>query len=349
MYEDQTFEVIMARLLSNVPSDVDKSEGSLVYDALAPAALELAQAYVQLDTIIALGFAQTTSGIYLDYRSGEHGITRKTATKATGQVTITGAQGTVVPINALFATAVGLQFSTLAEVTIGAGGAIMANVEAVIAGTSGNVPAGTINTIPISINGVTAVTNNNPTSGGTDEETDAALLARLLNKVREPATSGNIAHYHQWALEVAGIGDARIQSIWNGNGTVRVIVIDSNKQPASAEIVQGVSDYIEALRPIGATVTVISATGLSINIAADVTLDAEYTLEGVKPVVESGITAYLKGIAFQQDYVSYAKIGSIILDTPGVLDYANLTINTGTGNVPVSDTEVAVLGTVTLT
>lgn len=352
MYENQTEEVIKQRMLNAVPSDLDKREGSFIYDALSPAAIELALVYIELDRVLQLGFAQTTYGQYLDYRAAEHGLIRKPATKATGQVTITGSNGTVVPAGSLFATAGGVQFQTLAEVIIGETGQVIANIEAVEPGASGNVPAGAINTIPVSIAGVTGVTNVQATSGGTDAESDTALLARLLEKVRSPATSGNVAHYKQWAMEVAGVGDAKVFPIWNGPGTVKVVVIDSNKQPASAEIVQNVADYIEEVRPIGATVTVESAAGLNIDVSATVVLDTGAVLADVQAAFESALVDYLKEIAFRQNYVSYAKVGSLLLDTTGVLDYSNLLLNGAASNISVGDTanncQVAVKGTVTL-
>lgn len=349
MFEDQTFEAIMQRLLAAVPDDLDKREGSFVYDALAPAALELAEAYIQLDRVLQLGFAQTTYGQYLDYRAAEHGLTRKPATKATGQVTVTGSQGTVIPAGSLFATGAGVQFATTVEATIDATGQVTVAVEAVVAGASGNVPAGAITVIPVSLPGVTAVTNAAPTTGGVDQESDSELLARLLDRVRNPATSGNAAHYSQWAKEVAGIGDAKVIPLWNGAGTVKVVVIDTNKQPATPELVQDVADHIEEIRPIGATVTVVSASALTVDVAAALTLDPKYTISDVQGSIEAAIINYLKDIAFKQDYVSYAKIGSLILDTPGVLDYANLTLNGAVTNIAVGAEQVAVLGTVTLT
>jgi len=352
VYEDQTEDVIRQRMLDRVSSDLDKREGSFIYDGISPAAIELALAYIELDRVLQLGFAQTTYGQYLDYRAAEHGLTRKAATKATGQVTITGSQGTVVPAGSVFSTGSGVEFSTTAEVIIDATGQVTANIEAIEAGTAGNVPAGTITEIPVAIAGVTGVTNANPTTGGTDEETDEALVARLLEKVRLPATSGNAAHYKQWALEVTGVGDAKVFPVWNGPLTVKVVVIDGNKQPASAEIVQDVADYIEEVRPIGATVTVESATGLSIDVTATVMLDTGAVLADVQAAFESSLTDYLESIAFQQNYVSYAKVGSLLLDTAGVLDYSNLLLNDAAANVSVGDTadncQVAIKGTVTL-
>lgn len=68
MFEDQTFDTILQRMLDRVPTDIDKREGSIIYDALAPAAVELAQMYVELDLNANLRFADTATGDYLTKR-----------------------------------------------------------------------------------------------------------------------------------------------------------------------------------------------------------------------------------------------------------------------------------------
>ena len=40
MYDDQTYENILDRTLSRVASDVDKREGSLIMNAIAPVSAE---------------------------------------------------------------------------------------------------------------------------------------------------------------------------------------------------------------------------------------------------------------------------------------------------------------------
>ena len=84
MYEQETFEVILNRMLDKVPDGVDKREGSIIYDALAPAAVEMAQMYIELDINANLKFADTASGEYLDRAVAWSGITRKAPTKRTG-------------------------------------------------------------------------------------------------------------------------------------------------------------------------------------------------------------------------------------------------------------------------
>ncbi len=348
MFENETEQLIKQRLLNTVPSDLEKREGSFIYDAISPAAIELALAYIELDRVLQLGFAETSYGTYLDYRAHEYGVTRKAATLATGQVTIFGTQGTVVSSGSLFATGAGNQFKTSQEVTIGETGSVAADITAVNTGTSGNIPSNIITEIPVAIPGVVSVTNPEPTTGGTDEETDADLLERLLDKVRNPATSGNSAHYLQWTKEVPGVGDAKVFPLWDGPGTVKVVVIDSNKQPANAELIDDVSDHIEQVRPIGATVTCEAAAGLDIDITATVTLEPGAVLSEAQADFEEALVEHLKEIAFDQNYVSFAQIGVLLFDTPGVADYSTLIVNSGSGNVAIGDIQVAVLGTVTL-
>lgn len=36
MFEDQTFEAIMERMLNSISADIDTREGSVIYNALAP-------------------------------------------------------------------------------------------------------------------------------------------------------------------------------------------------------------------------------------------------------------------------------------------------------------------------
>jgi len=513
---DQTFEIILQRMLDKIPPDFDRSEGAFIYDVLASVAAELAQAAIWAQEVLRRGFAQTTFGQYLDLRAAEHGLTRKPAVKATGQVVFTGTPGTVIPAGTQLSTegseaTPAIFFATTEEVTIGEDGTATANIEAVEAGASGNVAADTITMLAQPVSGVTAVTNPEPTSGGTDEESDESLLGRYLQKVRQAGTSGNKADYINWALEVTGVGGVSVVPVRDGPGTVSISIIDTNKEPASQALVDKVQNYIappwineaeaesmtlggygtsvdttleddtgdsvkmvydasgdgivthadlhsllqqpgiwqarirvkvddiagtadllqigvynvsaaawaktrpngtvdaviilkasdlatvfgdkavefywngqdqlelritrlttdttttvwvdrvvyrstfskdtgEVKAPIGARVTVEPATAVLINVSAALTIAAGYDADSVKAAVKDNIAAYIKSLAFTSDNdVRYVRIGQAILDTPGVQDYADLTVNGGTANVAIGEQEVAVLGTVNLT
>jgi uncharacterized phage protein gp47/JayE len=349
-YEGNTKDFLLQRMLDNAPSDVDKREGSVTYDMLSPSAIELAQAYIELDNVLAFGFvSDSTPSEYIDLRAGEIGLTRKPSVKATGQVTFSGVNGTFIDVGTRVSTdgASPVYFVTTAAGTI-ASGTVTVNAEAEVGGISGNAVASSITLVLGNLSGVVTVNNALPFTGGIDTESDASLIERYFEKVQEPATSGNANEYKQWAKSVAGIGDAKVYPLWNGNGTVKVVLLDENKRAPVSGIVTSTNDYIASVRPIGATVTVVGATEVSINVTATLTLASGATLASAKADFEAGLTEYLKTLAFVDPIVRYSKIASVLLDTPAILDYSGLTVNGGTANISIADGSVAIKGSVTL-
>jgi Baseplate J-like protein. len=349
-FEDQTFEAIIERMLARLPDDIDKRQGSVVHDLLAPAAAELAQAYIEMDNVLNLGFADTTYGEYLDRRAAEQGLTRKPAVKSTGRLTFSGPEGTVIPIGTRVSTEgeTPVYFVTTTEGTI-AGGTVTVDAEAEVGGVNGNVGAGKITVVLGDLSGVVTVTNTEPFTGGIDEETDEELYERYKEKVTRPITSGNKYQYEAWAKEIAGVADARCYPRWNGNGTVKVVVVDSEKRSPSAQVIQAVADYIEEVRPVLADVTVVGVTEVPINISVTVTLSAGANPSDVEAGIRENITEYFKKIGFVETVVRYTAIGNAILDANGVIDYSNLTVNGAVSNVIFNDDEVPILGAVSIT
>ncbi|MGF9711615.1 baseplate J/gp47 family protein [Paenibacillus naphthalenovorans] len=347
-FETETKAVILQRMLDATDPSIDKRQGSVTFDMLAPAASEIAQAKIELDNVLAWGFADTSYGPYLDLRCGERGVTRKAAVKSTGQVTLSGADGTAIPVGTEVSTGgnTPILFVTAAAGTI-ASGSVTVAAEAKVGGASGNVGPGAIKLVLGALAGVVTVTNAAAFNGGADTESDADLLARYLETVRRPATSGNANQYRQWALEIAGISDARVFPIWNGNGTVKVVLLDADKRaPVTAKVTE-VSDYIESVRPVGATVTVEGAAEVAINVSGTYTLKAGATLADAQAQILAGLTDYLKTLAFVDPVVRYTQIANVVLNADAVVDYSGLTVNGGTANITVADGSVAVPGTVT--
>lgn len=358
MYEDQTKAAILERMLAASPDDIDKRQGSVTYDLLSPAAIEMTGLYTALDTVLELGFADTTSGEYLDRLAAEFGLTRKPAVKATGTLTFTGPDGTAIPAGTIASTGGDnpVYFVTKAAATIVKTSVTVA-AEAEEPGADGNVSIGAINTMVGDLVGIVTVTNAVNFEGGVDTESDEALLARYYERARRAVTSGNANHYRQWALEVPGVSDARVYPIWNGPGTVKVVLLGVDKTAPDAPVIEAAQKYIdptqdgrgEGAAPIGAIATVQGAVEVPINIAAEVDLAPGATLDEVKAQVEAGARAYLETLAFRDPIVRINQIGNVILDIPPVIDFNNLTLNGTTGNIAVNDGEVAVLGTVTIT
>jgi uncharacterized phage protein gp47/JayE len=350
-FESQTADVILERMLLDSPSDVDTRQGSVTYDLLKPAANEFENVNISLSNVLTWGFASIDQPReYLEKRCAEFGVYPKPAVKATGQVTFTGTDGTVIPLGTEVLTndIEPIVFVTTEQKTI-TGGIATVTAEAKVAGASGNVAAGKITIVGGTISGITSVTNALPFDGGTDIESDEALLNRYFEKVRKPATSGNANHYVQWAKEVPGVFDAKCFPVWNGNGTVKVVLLDENGTAPSQSIVEDVIEYINDGRlPIGANLTVVGATEVPINVSATVTLAPGADIATVKAEFESALRDYFKSLAFVDPLVRYTRVANFLLDVPDIIDYTNLTVNGGTSNVSIADGSVAVLGTVIL-
>ncbi|MFH5181162.1 baseplate J/gp47 family protein [Paenibacillus sp. TAB 01] len=344
---------ILSNMLSDVPDDYDKRAGSFIYDALVPAAEQFEQTDVSIQTVKDKLSINNLAGDELAQRINERtGITRKTATKATGSVVLTGT-GTI-HIGDLFETAGGTQFQATETKPIVLSGSV--SIEAVIAGSSGNVAANTITLFPVTLTGFTAVNNPGQTMDGFEEESDTDLLQRYFDRIQTPATSGNKAHYRNWAKEVSGVGDARIISLWDGDNTVKVVVIDANRLPASTQLVSNVQEYIdpgvsglgEGAAPIGAFVTVASAAAVEINISVSIVLSTGYTQQQAEGHIEDSLVQYFRDVAFVESIVSYGKTGAAILASDGVEDYSDLLINGSNSNIAIGTENVPVLGTVSV-
>lgn len=332
----QTYEEILQSMLNKVPSNVDKREGSIIYDALAPCAFYIANQQFSLDNYSELVFADTAVEGYLDRIAADNGMTRKPAVYAVRVVSTSASVdlGTLWGIN-------GLVYKIINQIANN-----QYKAQCTTAGISGNQFSGPLT--PISnVTDVTATLGDVITPGA-DEETDDALRERFYEKVRTPATSGNAYQYSQWALEVSGVGAAKVFPLDNGPGTVTVLVVDGNKE--ISEALPGiVAEHIENVRPIGATVTVLSPTGKEIDVSATVKLDGSKTMEDVTAAFIVALESLLSSTVFTTYSVSYAKIGSALLEVPGVEDYSGLLVNSGSGNITIGSKEVPVKGTVVLT
>jgi len=356
--EDST--VIKNRMLSNMSNTTDKTEGYLAYDNAAATSIEMNKALIKLDDAATKFDISTLIGDELATRVYERtGLTRNLATFATTTLAING--NTTINIGDLFQTSSRVQFVSLEAKTITTTGTV--NVQALIAGSSGMIPSNQITQMSIAINGITNVNNVSASSGGYDAESDVALLERYYEKIQAPQTGGNIAQFTSLIKAYSGVGDVKVYPTWNGNNTIKLVIIDSNKLPPSTDFVNGAQTYIDptgatwgqgfGVAPFGAFTTIAAATPKVINVSFTAVKDTNYSDAQRLANFTTALTIYLKSIAYLTSAVSYNKIGSLIIDTAGFTDYSNLTINGGTSPISLSYTasltECPTIGTVSIT
>lgn len=330
---------------------VDTREGSHWRTAVQPCARELARFYDRAGTEVPMSAMVVWSwGEYLDDLARVWDVFRLAATQATGEVTFTGPEGTVIGPGTTVAVEpieeeAAPSFEVTTGGTIGPTGEITLAVQAVEPGAEGDVAAGAITAPVTPLPGVTLV-NAEPTQGGTDPETDEALVERLLEEFAGKG-GGTKRDYRVWARERDGVGHATVIPAWEGPNTVLVIITGPDGGPTSTETVellQAELDPVPGLgagkAPVGARVTVQTATLLNISITATVQFEDGFSLDGeggtvnLRPQLENAVRDYVEGVQSGETEVR-SQIAGRMAVLPGVHDVGDVTINGAAANFPI--------------
>lgn len=350
MYESITYELILKRMLDKIPNTIDKREGSIIYNALAPAAAELQNMYIELDWILNQSFADTAQRTYLIKRSAERGIIVEPATKAI----LEGTFNIDIPIGSRFSLD---NLNYIAKEKISTG---KFKMECETLGLIGSQKLGQL--IPIDyINGLTSATLTAVLTPGEDEETTEALRTRYLNSFIAKPYGGNRQDYITKTNAISGVGATKVTPTWNGGGTVKITILDSSFNKASQSLINTVKTTLDpvgtqgqgnGVAPIGHIVTVDAPTEITVNIALTIVFMAGYTWAMIQQNVLNALGAYLLEIRKDWSnqtthYVRLSQIETRVLAITGVLDITSTTINGSASNLVLNNFEIPILGVVT--
>lgn len=366
-FSQQTYQNILKAMLDRVPNTYDKRDTSPIPTALGPAAWVLEGFYLSLNQVQQAGFIQTATGQSLDYLAEIAGLTRYPASPAVRL----GTFNIAVPIGSRFSTINGSD-SINFTVTDATDTANQYQLTAETPGTIGNEYTGAI--LPITtIPGLTSAQITDILVPGDDQETDEELRERLITALNDRPFGGNIAQYRENILAIDGVGAVQVYPTWNGGGTVKCSILGADFLPASEELVENVQAAIDpppnqglglGLAPIGAQVTAVAPTELTVNVSATLTLASGYQIGQVQQPIEDAISAYL--LSVRQDWdtntsstsvqyaadVYVARITASIVGVAGVVNATNVELNGGTSDLTLTENgttqQVPVIGTVTL-
>lgn len=346
-----TYAAILDEMLAQVPDTVDKREGSIIYDALAPSAMELAQMYILLDVILDETFVDTASLQYLMKRADELGVPIQEATQATvrGSFTPTSLE---VPEGSRF------NYETVNYVVDKKLSSGVYQLICETVGSVGNIESGTL--LPIdSIPGLQTAELAGVITPAKDADSAESLRKRYFEYVRNWAYGGNVADYKRKVGELPGVGAVRVIPVWEGSGTVKVQFITPEGNdwlPPDQELVAQVQEAVDpvdhhgegyGIAPIGHTVTVEGVVGVPISVSCTITFETgstHTTEETVKNALEPYLLELRKEWA-DQGVIVVRKSGieRSILDQPDVLDVEDVTINDESGNLQLASGEVPVM------
>lgn len=314
--------------------------------------------------VLALTRASTSTASDLDSWMADFGIvTREPAVSATGSVTLsrytTTAQVTIYP-GALLKTADGAeQFTVIADTsqsawnaTLGAyiipagTASITATVQAVTAGTVGNINANTLTQIASAMPGVDTVNNAAAYANGVNAESDPALLARFqitLQGLRSGVKSSVTAAIEALQQNIQSvIVENQTLAGATQNGFFYVII-----SPYTSTLQSQVYSAVDAVRPLSVTFAVYAATTLSANIVVTVTVLAGYTHTQVASAITTALQNFIAAIPLGAG-LSYSQLYSVIWGVAGVSDATSLTLNGGTADLAGSPQVDIIAGTITV-
>lgn len=297
--EAQNYDYWLNLMLDQVPNNIDKREGSIIFDALAPAAMVSAQQSLSLANIIRETYIKTAQGEFLDYRAAEHGTLRYLATNAEVKAKFNNDDGN--PIN----VEVGDRFASIAEspifyTVIKANDDGTAEMQAEEAGTYANSYLGQV--LPVTPNDNLAWAEIiEITIPARDKESDDHLRDRLLNTNSWVAYGGNVADYLDMTSKIHDVGATQVYPVWNGPGTVKLVILNNDLMPASSTLIKKVKEEIDpedketqgyGLAPIDHRVTVTTVETLTVNVQINALLDAQHVTSNIEQQIKNVLSKF---------------------------------------------------------
>lgn len=354
MFEDKTYENLLANALASAPAGVDTRQGSIYRDALTGPLLALAQMYVDLENLASLTRVDTAPGEYLDDRGEEYGVERQPATLARYAAIIVGtmpSEGEQFIIDDMFF-----------DIFFYEDGTPYFECEE-IGSVGNNVLEGTEAIAVSNIEGLESATVGALLEPAADAQSDDDYRKRIQERISGPAENGNKQHYKTWCESVPGVGHAKIVPLWKGPNTVKGIIYGEDGLPATDTIIQRVQEYIdpdldgdgegdglgEGVAEIGAHFTAVAPDKIALNVSAKIMLASGYDIGTVQDALFDGISEYLRDSEIENDdskvppVIRYNAICGVIIHTDGVLDYSDVLLNGSIANIEPGMDEVVVL------
>lgn len=349
MFLTPTFDEIRQAILRDIvalepTADVSGDSDNFVRASALAAVAE--NIYSHQKWLIKQFFPDTADTEFLEKHAALRGIRRRQATYASGLgAVVSGNAGARIEVGKQIVTADG-RFYEVIEAGQIVTKSVTVKVRALAAGAAGNIIQPTAANFMAAPAGVQTACVLREVVGGTDAESDASLLERLLTRIRRPPAGGNKYDYKEWALEVDGVEAAFVYPLRRGLGTVDVVITSNNDLP-SDDTVAKAQAYIDDVRPVTAReAKVLKPTVRRVNFTIKVKLSG-VDLATMTAEIRKALEDYFN-LLIPADSLIVSQCEAIVSDLIGVVDRrfvaptANLQADT------ITNVEWFRLGTVTV-
>lgn len=351
--QNNSAEEIQERMMRELPEDIDDMPGGFPFDFTMPSALEKSELInYHLVRGLMIAFPEYSWDEWLELHGKQAHVTRHPAQKASGKIKINGVPGTSIATGTVFCTPAtdsgpSIEFILDEECLIGEGGTVTGKITAATAGIESNVSANTVTLMLKPDKNITGVTNPENITGGTERETDGDYYDRIHEEYENSMTYlGNDADYRRWAKE-AGAGDCIVIGAANGPGTVKLVLVDANGQPANEKLVKDVYNYIvseddrsKRLLPTGsAQLSCVPAMTVKISYTCTgIQHDETTNLDTIKREFEELVKKVYE-TAKEEGIVRYNDVRPIISSIVGVDDFTTFLMNGEMKNIVLAKEE----------
>ncbi|WP_285118573.1 baseplate J/gp47 family protein [Lactococcus petauri] len=368
-FEKFDYTYYLNSVLERVPDGVDKREGSIIYDAVAPVAYAFAEMAMQMKQVVLNAYIQSATGSFLDYKAAERGTKREAATNARVLAEFTDNKGnplTIEVADRFSSTGASPIFYRCSKVLPNG----QAELTAESLGTGANAVLGQLLPVtPFDNLGKAEIVE--VTVPARDIEDDETLRKRLLSSNEIINYGGNVTDYISFTKELEDGAAVQVYPTWKGGGTVRLVILDNTYNAASQSLIDFVQNEIDpqdspgdgyGVAPIGHTVTVAAPTVRKINVSAKIETDSGITVLDVKDTVTDVIAKHFESLrkswdtlAGERGYkltVYRSQLISAIIGVDGVVNVASLLFDSKEEDVVLTFSndlqELPVVGAVTL-
>ena len=352
MYEEMTYDYILADAKAEAGDGIQKGEGSLVFNALSALAFELEKLYIEENYILNEGFADTADMDGLVRIAANRGLTRKPATNAYVSVTADVA----LPMG-WRASLKGYNYIVTEELDA-ANHIYKAMCEET--GSGPNELLGQLTPIDY-VDGLTSAVITEVLIAGDDDETQEELYRRYLESFSTEAFGGNITAYKTIVNAMDGVGGCKVYPVWNGVGTVKVVVISSDYGEPSSYLINQIQEALVptdggtgyGYAPIDHDVTVAAVNPVTVNVVTNITYTAGYSWATIGEEITAAVQNYIKSVAEDwpegdartESLVYVSRLEAAVLNVTGVTDIQGTTLNGSTTNLRLTSEQIPVMGT----
>lgn len=347
MFEHLTEQLLLDEALANVESNVDKREGSIIYDALSPHSIQLYELYLSMDGLLREMFGDTASREFLIKLCLERGITPDPATPALRK----GEFNIDVPIGSRF------NLDTLNYVVTEkiSEGVFILTCETL--GIVGNEQFGTL--IPIEyIEGLTSAELTDVLVPGEEEEDTESLRKEYLDSFDSLSFGGNRKYYKEKVHQLQGVGGIKLYRIRNGIYNVKLVAMDAQFNAPTPTMLDELRTAIDpeanqgegmGIAPIGHVVNIIGVNEVPVDIKFNLSYLPDYDWSTIEADILDIIDDYFLELkktweASQQLIIRISHIESRVLEVLGIMDVSNTLINNLPENLILGENDIPVRG-----